>query len=335
MGQWVRDGGPPIAVRTSGSTGRPKDVVLSHEAVLASARASLDRLGGLGQWLLALPATGVGGLQVVVRSVLAGEPVVHVGHGDLAAGIASMSAARRYASLVPTQLHRLAVAGELDLLASLDAVLVGGAAIDPDLLGRARAAGVNVVRTYGMSETSGGCVYDGRPLDDVRLRIDGAGPDGVGRVEVAGPVLFDGYGLSEGAASAAQPRRTEWFDTDDLGRIDDGVLTIVGRADDVVLSGGMKVPLPAVEQTLRSLPEVQDVAVVGVPDPEWGTRVAALVVPADATCLDGVRTEQLRDALEDAGLDRRWAPRETRLADAVPLLPGGKVDRDAVRRALA
>ena len=326
---WVSgDDADPILVRTSGSTGQPKDVRLSRAAVLASARAAHARLGGPGRWLSALPVTGVGGLQVLVRSLLAGhEPVLLDDHADLDAALDALlraPAPSRYTSLVPTQLHRLAEAGRLELLAPLDAVLLGGAATDPDLLARARAAAVRVVRTYGMSETSGGCVYDGVPLDGVQVRVVDAGADGTGRVQLAGPVLFDGYG--------DRPRAGAWFDTADLGRLDDaGVLSVVGRADDVVVSGGVNVPLPAVERALRALPQVHDAAVAGVPDPEWGTRVVAVVVPADAACLDGVRVEALRDALEDAGLPRPWAPRDVVLVDAVPLLPGGKVDRLAVR----
>lgn len=317
---WVSDGGAPVVVRTSGSTGEPKDVVLSRAALLASVRATHDRLGGPGRWLLALPTTGVAGLQVLVRSTVAGtEPVLLEEHEDLAAAVAALTAGPgpSYASLVPTQLHRLDRDGRLGLLAGLDALLVGGAGIDPDLLGRARAAGVPVVRTYGMSETSGGCVYDGRPLDGVRLRVDEAG-----QVLVAGPVLFDGYGDA--------PFTGEWFATSDLGTLEDGVLSVTGRVDDVVVSGGVNVPLPAVERAVRQVGGVADAAVVGVPDAEWGTRVRAVVVPADAVCLDGLRVEQVRDAVVGLGLPRTWAPREVVLVDALPLLPGGKVDRRAL-----
>lgn len=323
---WVAgDDVGPLVVRTSGSTGEPKDVRLSRAAVLASARATHDRLGGPGRWLLALPVTGVGGLQVLVRSLVAGEePVLLDDHDDLVDALAALRGSRTYASLVPTQLHRLAAAGRLDVLAGLDAVLVGGAALDPALREQASGAGVRVVRTYGMSETSGGCVYDGVPLGGVSVRLVDV-VDGVGRVQLAGPVLFDGYG--------DEPRADDWFDTADLGTVDDaGVLGVVGRADDVVVSGGVNVPLPAVERALRALPAVHDAAVVGVPDDEWGTRVVAAVVPADATCLDGVRADRLRDALEEAGLARTWAPRDVTLVDAVPLLPNGKTDRLAVRR---
>jgi O-succinylbenzoic acid--CoA ligase len=319
---WVRVGGDPVVVRTSGSTGRPKDVVLSHRAMLASARATSARLGGPGGWLLAMPVTGVGGLQVLVRSALAGlEPVVAADHPTLADAIAAIPGERRYASLVPTQVHRLVEAGQLDVLRSLDALLIGGAAVPPDLL--AALAGVPVVRTYGMSETSGGCVYDGVPLDGVELSLDDRG-----QVLIRGPVLFDGYA---DAAATARVLRDGWFATADLGEIDaDGRLSITGRSDDVVISGGVNVSLPAVTGVLRGLDGVHDAIALGLPDPEWGARVVAFVVPAEAVCLDGLRIDVLRDAVEGTGLPRTWAPREVVLLDALPLLPGGKIDRQAL-----
>ncbi|WP_087624981.1 AMP-binding protein [Aeromicrobium sp. PE09-221] len=312
LADWVRDGGDPIMVRTSGSTGAPKDVVLSHAAVIASARASLDRLGGPGQWISALPPTAVGGLQVLVRSVLAdAEPVVADEHASIPAAIAVMTGGRRYASFVPTQLFRLLASEEATALAGLDAVLLGGAAAPADLLRRAETLGIRIVRTYGMSETSGGCVYDGVPLDGARMRISADG-----RVELAGPMLFEGYG--------EESRSDEWFTTSDVGEIVDGRLRIAGRADEIIVSGGVNVPLPAVAEALRAAPGVEDVAVTGVPDAEWGTRVVAVVVgTADL--------EDLRDAVETAGHPRSWAPRARVLVDALPLLPGGKLDRLAVR----
>ncbi len=317
---WVRFGGDPIVVRTSGSTGEPKEVVLSHDAVLASARATQARLGGPGRWLLDLPVTSIAGLQVLVRSVLAGtDPVIVSEHPDLDSALDALGGGRRFASLVPTQLHRLDAAERLHVLAGLDALLVGGAATDPALLDRAREAGVNVVRTYGMTETSGGCVYEGVPLDGVDVRIDGDG-----QVMLAGPVLFDGY--------VGAPREGDWFATADRGEIDDdGRLWILGRIDDVAVSGGVNVPLAAVERALSQVEGVGDVAVVGVDDAEWGARVVAAIVPADAVCLDGLRLDLLRDAVTAQGLPREWAPRQLLLVDELPLVPGGKVDRVALR----
>ena len=317
---WVRFGGDPIVVRTSGSTGEPKQVVLSHSAVLASARATHERLGGPGRWLLDLPISGIAGLQVLVRSILAGtDPVVVNEHRDLEAAVESLAGQRTYASLVPTQLHRLDSAERLGALASLDALLVGGGSADPALLDRARAAGVNVVRTYGMTETCGGCVYDGIPLDAVRMRVDDSG-----QVLLAGPMLFNGY--------VDHPREGAWFATSDRGELDeDGRLWILGRMDDVVISGGVNIPLHAVERALRQVEGVGDVTVVGVDDAEWGSRVVAAVVPADAVCLDGLRLDLLRDAVTEGGLPREWAPRQLLLVDELPLVPGGKVDRAHLR----
>ncbi|EFQ82263.1 O-succinylbenzoic acid--CoA ligase [Aeromicrobium marinum DSM 15272] len=306
---WL-DGDEPLWVRTSGSTGRPKDVVLSPAAVRASVAATHERLGGPGQWLLALPPTGVAGLQVVVRSLLAGF-VPAEDRSDL-------TAPRRYVSVVPTQLHRIVAGGEVGEWAGFDAVLVGGAAVPQELVARARDLGLPVVRTYGMSETCGGCVYDGVPLDGVEVRIDDDQ-----QVHVAGPVLFDGY--------RDEPRVGEWFATADLGEWVDGRLRILGRRDDVVVSGGVNVPLPAVTAALQAADGVGDALAVGVPDDEWGQRVVAVVVPGESVCLDALRLDALRDVVEAAGHPRTWAPRDVVLVDAIPMLPNGKPDRAAAR----
>lgn len=310
------DAGPdpaPLVIATSGSTGEPKRVVLSRAAMRASATATASRLGGSGQWLLNLPAAYVAGLQVLFRSVLAGtEPVVQ--DGSFVEAAAAMTGERRYVSVVPTQLHRmLGDAGETAALRDFDAVLVGGAAVSPDLRGRAADAGVTVVATYGMSETCGGCVYDGHPLDRVAVAI---GPEG--RIRIGGPVLFDGY---DGRADlTADVLRDGWFHTQDLGRLDeDGRLQVLGRVDDVVLSGGVNVPGPAVAARLRAHPAVEAAEVVGAADDEWGQRVVACVV-GDLTL------DEARDWVA-AEHPRSWAPRQLVLLDEIPLLPNAKVDR--------
>lgn len=316
--QWVSDGGEPIVVRTSGSTGVPKDVILSRAAMLASAHATLDRLGGPGGWLQAMPVTGVGGLQVLVRSALAGlEPVFVDEHATLADAIAAIPGQRRYASLVPTQVYRVIESGGVDVLRHLDALLIGGAATPQELL--EQLEGVNVVRTYGMSETCGGCVYDGVPLDGVRLGFDDRG-----QILISGPMLFDGYADPEATAKVL---RDGWFHTADLGEIVDGRLKVTGRSDDVVISGGINISLPAVTAAVRRVEGVRDAIVLGLDDAEWGARVVAFIVPDDAVCLDGLRLDEIRDAVQESGLPRTWAPREVRLIDELPLLPGGKIDR--------
>lgn len=312
----------PLVIETSGSTGRPKRVVLSRAALRASADATHARLGGPGQWVLNLPPTYVAGVQVLFRSVRAGtEPVLQT--GSLAAAATVMTGPRRYLSLVPTQLVRaLTDQGATAALGSFDAVLVGGGPLDPDVRRRAEQAGVPVVQTYGMSETCGGCVYDGVPLDGVAVKIDAEG-----QVLLGGAVLFDGYeGEPERTASVLADG---WLRTHDLGRLDeDGRLRILGRTDDVVISGGVKVPALAVEQLVRRHGTVAEAAVVGAPDPEWGERVVAFVT------IQGDRPPTL-DELRDLVEPRSWAPRTLHVVPTLPHLPNGKVDRVTLRRIAA
>lgn len=326
--QWLATESPdPVVVRTSGSSGEPKDVALSVQAVTASARATLARVGGPGQWVLALPVHYVAGLQVVVRSVLAGtSPVVLGEHVGLASAAAAMTHQRRYLAIVPTQLHRmLANPGDADALARFDAVLLGGAAAPPDVVDAARRRGIAVVTTYGMSETCGGCVYDGRPLDGVSVRLDSDD-----RILIAGAVLFDGYvGRPDLTANVLVDG---WLRAPDIGKFEpDGRLTVLGRADDIVVSGGVNVPLAAIETILRTHPAVQEVAVVGLPDAEWGQRVVAVVVPRAG----GPAPElgQLRD-LVGAAHAREWAPRQVVVESALPMLESGKIDRQSLLRSL-
>ncbi|MCW2605447.1 MAG: menE [Frankiales bacterium] len=293
-----------VVVPTSGSTGTPKGVLLSADALLASAHAALQVLGGPGRWLLAVPPSRVGGLQVLVRSLVAGlDPAVLPPGPFSREAFAAAVRGCRYVSLVPTQLHRLQPA-DLEGVT----VLLGGAAAPPALL--ARFPDVRVVRTYGMSETSGGCVYDGVPLPGVEVDV-------ADRVRLRGPVL--GLGYRDGAALCDPDG---WYTTGDVGALVDGRLVVHGRADDVVVTGGEKVAPAAVEAALLEHPDVQEVAVVGVPDEEWGARVVAHVV--------GTVTLEAARAHVAARLGRAAAPREVRLRDALPLLPGGKVDRRAL-----
>ncbi|MEE2034509.1 o-succinylbenzoate--CoA ligase, partial [Rhodococcus sp. CC-R104] len=275
------DPGVGLVVATSGTTGTPKGAQLSPAALRASGDATHERLGGPGSWLLVLPAHHIAGLQVLLRGVLSGtEPtVVDVSGGfdptQLSAAVASMPGPRRYTSMVPTQLIKTLDHPEaLAALADLDAVLLGGAAAPAPVLRRARDAGVNVVRTYGMSETCGGCVYDGVPLSGAAVRIDDRS-----RVWLGGTMLASGYrGLPDHPAFA----EPGWFRTDDAGLSDHGVLRILGRLDEAISTGGLTVVPQVVEAVLIEHPAVREVAVIGVPDERLGQRVAAVVVPATA-----------------------------------------------------
>lgn len=318
----------PLVIETSGSTGAPKRVVLSRAAMRASAAATEARLGGPGQWLLNLPATYVAGVQVLFRSVVAGTtPVFLDEHAGFVAAAQAMDGDRRYVSLVPTQLTRmLSSPTEVAALRWFDTVLVGGAAVESTLRRRAAEAGVRVVATYGMSETCGGCVYDGMPLDGVAVAV---GQDG--RVRIAGPVLFDGYDGRPG--DTAEVMQGKWFVTSDLGRLDaDGRLEVLGRSDDVIVSGGVKVPAAAVAKRLREHPRVDDAEVVGVPDPEWGQRVVAVVVSQAGVATRNVPPlDDLRNWVSQIH-PRTWAPVRLVRVDTIPLLPNGKVDRLTLER---
>lgn len=308
-----------LLVPTSGSTGTPKLVQLSAAALRASVAGTGLALGGPGQWLLALPMTHIAGLQVVTRSLLAGtEPVVHgpqrFDEHSFAAATSQLAGSRRYTALVPTQLRRLlASTVGTDALVSYDAVLVGGAATSPSLLAEARSAGAAVVTTYGMSETAGGCLYDGRPIGGATVALDETG-----RIRLGGPTLAHGYRGEP--VLTAEAFVDGWFVTSDLGRFDaDGRLQVLGRADDVVITGGVNVHPLAVEAVIATLPGVRDVCVAGVPDPEWGSAVTAWVV--GTTPADDIR------AAVRAELGAPAAPREVHTLDAIPLLVSGKPDR--------
>lgn len=327
--------GAALVITTSGSTGVPKFVVLSATALRASAGATAERLGGPAAWLLALPAEHIAGVQVIVRSLLAGAvPAVQdLREGfrpdDFVAATAELPGGRRCTSLVPTQLARLLDAGGSALVAlrSYDAVLVGGAALDSGLHARAAAAGARVVTTYGMSETAGGCVYDGVPLDGVRVDLDEGG-----RIRLGGPTLAEGY-LGDPVETGAL-FHDGWFRTTDLGRWRDGRLEVLGRADDVIISGGENVAPAAVERVLAAQPGVRAACVVGLPDAKWGQVVAAAVVaePGNGEP-DAVRADRLRAAVRTE-LGRAAVPRVVLTVPEIPLRGVGKPDRHAVTELL-
>lgn len=316
----------PLVIETSGSTGRPKRVLLSRDAMRASALATQERLGGPGQWVLNLPPTYVAGVQVLYRSVVAGtEPVVLGDSEDFEALWRRMDAERTFVSLVPTQLYRRLGDGfDPGGLSRFTAVLVGGGPLRAEVRAEAERAGIRIVQTYGMSETCGGCVYDGVPLDGVDVRIDDDG-----HVLVRGPVLFDGYEGEPGRTAAAF--RDGWLATDDLGHwAEDGRLRVDGRVDDVVISGGVKVPAGVVARLLDDLSFVRAVEVVGVPDLEWGESVVA-VLAGDLERLDAEQQDELT-GLRAGFPESTWWPKRFVLVDEIPLLPNGKPDRQALRK---
>ena len=319
-----------LVVETSGSTGVPKRVALSADALLASAAASESVLGGPGQWLLALPAHYIAGVNVLVRSITSGTQPVILGGGHFdakafAEASDAMDSPLRFASLVPTQLLRLLDAAEQDLpvldrLRRFDRLLIGGQATPAGLVARALELGLNLSRSYGSSETSGGCVYDGVPLPGVELRIAG------GEVQIGGATLADGY-LGDEALSEQNfldDRGQRWYRTGDAGALDAAgtTLAVTGRLDSVIISGGTNVSLAAVERVAGSLPGFADAVAVRAPSPEWGEVAVVFTSSTDAAA----RLEELRAAVrEELGVAAR--PAALLAVESIPLLPSGKPDR--------
>ncbi|AWB83318.1 o-succinylbenzoate--CoA ligase [Corynebacterium liangguodongii] len=308
-------------VSTSGSTGRPKGAELTAANLVASADATHQRLGGQGQWLLAMPACYIAGLQVLVRALVAGvEPAaLDLSRGFVIADFAARAREiadtgdRCYTALTPLQLAKATSSLEgIEALRLFDSVLVGGAATNPALLESARKLRINVVTTYGSSETSGGCVYDGRPIPGARVRISG------GRIVLGGPMVARGYRNAPGHEAFSEPG---WFATSDAGSLDGAHLTVSGRLDNVIDSGGFKLHPEVLEDAMLRVPGVTAACVVGVPDERFGQRIcAAYVGSADvATLMDGL-----------ADLPRWQVPKDITLLPALPTLGPGKVDRAAV-----
>ena len=296
-----------LLVATSGSTGTPKEIAITSSALLASATASNKFLKAAkgDVWSLLLPLTHIAGINVLVRAMqLESTPLDlrnHVGaypHAD-------------YTAIVPTQLFN-ALNENSDLLKHLQgtkAVLVGGASLSPELRAQGIAAGINIVMTYGMSETSGGCIYDGVALDGVAFEITSDG-----RIKISGPVL------------AEVERENGWFVTNDLGKIVNGKLQIIGRTDDVIISGGENISLKAIEEQInREFPELL-VAAFSTPDNKWGQALHIAVQSQD----ENIKSEISEALIKSIGNHAK--PKSVLLLDKLPQIGVGKVDRIALAK---
>jgi O-succinylbenzoic acid--CoA ligase len=320
------EAGLAAVVATSGTSGAPKVVELGADAVRWSALATSAALaaGPGDRWLCCLPLHGVAGLAVVARAWHTGLPVEVHERFDPAAVRAAAGQAT-LVSLVPAMLGRLLAAG--DEAARFRRVLLGGGPIPAALAAGAAGRGVAVVRTYGLTETFGGMVHDGHPLDGAEVRTDpidrGTPPEPEGEVLVRGPMLFRRYRGDPDRTAAAL--RDGWLRTGDLGRVGaGGRLAVLGRADDLVVSGGVNVHPDEVEAVLAAHPGVAEAAVAGRPDPEWGQRVAAFVVPRDPASPPTLA--ELRAFVRER-LAAAKAPRELVLVPALPRGPSGKLLR--------
>ncbi|PQZ96259.1 AMP-dependent synthetase [Arthrobacter sp. MYb227] len=319
-------------VRTSGSTGNPKRTALSVEALASSSMATAEYLGFEGQWVLALPLNYVAGLSVLTRSLYAGTRPWAMdlastfdaqGFNDAASALTD---SRRLVSLVPTQLQRLLSdpsAQTLSTLRRFDAILLGGARAPQAVLDEAAKHSLKIHLTYGSSETSGGCVYDARALPGVEVKIVD------GRICLGGPTLASGY-LDNPELNAEHFRTdahgTRWYFTDDLGSLSNEVLNVQGRADDVIITGGIKVSASKIQHLLEIIPGVDSVVVIGVSHPEWGQQVGAVF---SGTASSETIRNTVRAALGSAAIPRRLV----NLA-VLPMLPSGKFDRVTIQTLL-
>jgi len=303
--------GDALVVTTSGTTGRPKGAVHTHRGVEQAAFTTSVAAGVVGdaRWLACLPLSHVGGLSVVTRALVTGAGLEVHDRADPDAIDGAARAGATHVSLVPTVLARIDPR-------PWRTILLGGSAIPAD-------RPVNSLATYGMTETFGGVVYDGLALPGVEVRIAGESSPratGSGPIELRSPTLLRAY------RDGTDPvDHRGWYRTGDLGSIDrDGVLTVHGRADDLIISGGEKVWPGPVEDLLGQDPRVREVAVIGRSDPEWGQRVVAVIVPedpADPPLLDGLRG-RVRARLPVAA-----APKELQLVDSLPRTALGKIRR--------
>ncbi|MFC5337228.1 AMP-binding protein [Leucobacter denitrificans] len=327
--------GTAVVVRTSGSSGIPKAVALSAEALKTSAAATREELGGAGQWLVTLPPNLISGLQMLVRSASTRIEPVFAPQGadartllDLAD---TMTHERRYISVVPVQLTRLLDLAEqdedaADTLRQFDAVLVGGQAVSLEQRRRAHLLGVKLRRSYGMTETAGGCVYDGVEIGDTRVRIRD------GEVQLAGSTLALGYvgdeALTNDRFVTDKDRNGEdvrWYRTGDSGELLGGMLTVTGRLDRVLISGGVNVSLDEIERVARELPGWGSTVALATTHPEWGER-PSLVVETEP---GAVPFDEVREAIRTR-LGAAAAPEWATETETLPRLVGGKPDLQAI-----
>jgi len=335
-----------IVSATSGSTGTPKGVLLSKQALEASATAFGNRFGTNNRWVVSMPAHRIAGIMVLVRSWFHNSPFEidpSVGGArtfeSAAFAATTMRAVRESAadgralmvSLVPTQIARLLESGSvgIEALQSYDLVLSGAAATPQPMLNRMRELGIKVSVSYGMTETCGGCVFDGRPLDGVKVSLGTKDDVEPGRVTISGPVTASGYRLRPDLDAVSFI--SGQVQTHDVGKLDSsGLLHILGRLDDVVTVGGVNVALSAVESLIRHHPAIEDVAVIDLQDELWGSIPIAYVVTRYHITDTSNLISEIQSTIRDQ-ISRAAVPRTVQFVASLPMLDSGKIDRISLR----
>ena len=323
-----------LLVCTSGSTGNPKAVEISAAALLSATKLVNAKFENPASWLLAINPAFIGGTMVIARAITQDQKWEYgldengKFSPEIFAGIAQAFIAqngRVRTSLVAAQLSALIAQDHINLLKKFDAILVGGGQMSPEVYKNLKDDGVNLIRTYGMTETCGGVVWDGKALDDVSIRIENPANGGAGRISIDSPSNATCYhGNSEGIKQLNEITfNNNWIMTQDIGTYENATLKVIGRSDDIVISGGVNVSVHAIENVLRDQPGVEDAVVFAMPDKIWGTIVAAVIV-GNAELL------VLQDAVEKE-LGSPAKPRIIKFAHELPLLPNGKIDVDSLR----
>jgi O-succinylbenzoic acid--CoA ligase len=303
-----------MVIHTSGSTGASKEVELSASALVASAQASNKYVGAATgmSWSLLLPLTHIAGINVLVRSIELGTSPI-----DLRNFVGEYPDSD-FTAIVPTQLFR-AINGDNNLLNHLKnakAVLVGGGKLALKLKKEATELGIKIIETYGMTETCGGCIYDGEPLENISYQI---GADN--RIMISGPSLASGYLGEEELWSESFDGK--WFTTSDIGSVGNGKVEVIGRVDDIVISGGENVSLTSIESLIKkALPEIE-IAAFAIEDLEWGSAIHLAVVGHNNL------EDEIRNLLS-SNLGSAAKPKEFHFLDRIPLTPLGKVDRQSL-----
>ena len=323
-----------LLVCTSGSTGNPKAVEISAAALLSATKLVNAKFENPASWLLAINPAFIGGAMVIARAITQDQKWEYgldengKFSPEIFAGIAQAFIAqngRVRTSLVAAQLSALIAQDHINLLKKFDAILVGGGQMSPEVYKNLKDDGVNLIRTYGMTETCGGVVWDGKALDDVSIRIENPANGGAGIISINSPSNATCYhGNSEGIKQLNEITfNNNWIMTQDIGTYENATLKVIGRSDDIVISGGVNVSVHAIENVLRDQPGVEDAVVFAMPDKIWGTIVAAVIV-GNAELL------VLQDAVEKE-LGSPAKPRVIKFSHELPLLPNGKIDVDSLR----
>ena len=323
-----------LIVCTSGTTGNPKAVEISSKALLNAANKTNQMFNDSADWILAINPAFIGGLMVLARAIISNQNWIYgLDESDkfnpdlfIAKAMEVLSKNKKVrTSLVNAQLSTLVSQGHTETLKKFDALLIGGGQISNSLYEQLKNDGVNLIRTYGMTETCGGIVWDGFALNNVLIRIDHPASDGVGQIAIKSDSNATCYhGKSNEINKLNQSTfSNDWVLTKDLGSLKNGELKVIGRNDDIVISGGNNVSLHAIENVIKDQLGIEDAVVFSIPDEKWGAIVAAVIV---GNCEISVIQKSIEKELGKAAV-----PRIIKNVQEIPLLPNGKVDIDSLK----